>query len=283
MRVAITGAYGMLGRHLVGVLSEEFEVIPWSHSECDLTDPASIKLAFMTFDPDVVINCAAMTNVDECESNCVAAFNTNSTGPHHLAIGCWTNQIRLIHISTDQVFDGKANCPYQENAVSGFSPVNVYGRSKLAGELYIGGTPVDCCICRTSWLYGHGSNFISKMMGIAKNSDKPIKIVDDLYGNPTSCAAVAAGVLELLKRPDLNGVFHLSCGGIASKYELIKEAFLLLEVRADITPCSVKDFKGAPRPLKVDLGKERLTKCGLSAMPHWKRALADFVDRSGFF
>jgi dTDP-4-dehydrorhamnose reductase len=228
--------------------------------------------------PDVVIHCAAMTAVDRCESERESAFRLNARGSANVASVCRKYSIRLIAVSTDYVFDGDADRPYDE-----FDRPNggrtVYGQSKFAGEEAVRSLCPNHVIARISWLYGAGGpSFVHTMMSLADGSRPSLKVVGDQFGNPTSAVAVARALRELVSRPELCGTFHLTCEGSASWAEFAREIFRIAGVEQRVVSCSTEEFpRPAPRPKNSRLEKLALRLAGLPPMPDWKRALAEFM------
>ena len=278
MKILITGGRGMLGRTLAAELGGEFDVVPTDLPEADVTDENAIDAVIARHRPDVVVHCAAMTAVDRCETERELAFRLNAHGAANVAASCNRRGARLIAISTDYVFGGDSDRPYDEFD----APVGartVYGRSKLAGEEAVRALCPNHAICRTSWLYGAGGpSFVHAMMKLADGTRPFLPVVDDQRGNPTSAVAVARALRELVRRPNLCGTFHLTCEGEASWAEFAREIFRLAGIRQDVRPCATEEFpRPAPRPRNSRLDKMRLRMAGLPPMPHWKDALGEFM------
>lgn len=278
MKVLLTGAKGMLGRTLTRELSGDFEIIPTDLPEVDITDERVLDREFSRHVPDAVVHCAAMTAVDRCESERESAFRLNARGTANVASVCRKYSIRLIAVSTDYVFDGDADRPYDE-----FDRPNggrtVYGQSKFAGEEAVRSLCPNHVIARISWLYGAGGpSFVHTMMSLADGSRPSLKVVGDQFGNPTSAVAVARALRELVSRPELCGTFHLTCEGSASWAEFAREIFRIAGVEQRVVSCSTEEFpRPAPRPKNSRLEKLALRLAGLPPMPDWKRALAEFM------
>ena len=277
MIVMLTGGKGMLGRTLCAELTD-FEIIPTDLPEADITDAAGFDALLKKVRPDAVIHCAAMTAVDKCESEIDLAYKLNAFGTANVASACQRNGVRLIAISTDYVFEGDSDQPYNEfdRPTGGRT---IYGKSKFAGEEAIRALCPDHVICRISWLYGAGGpSFVHTMVNLADGTRPELKIVADQIGNPTSTLAVARKLRELLRRPELTGTFHLTCEGEASWAEFAAEIFRLTGKTQKIVPCTTGEFpRPAPRPANSRLDKMMLRLTGLPPMPHWKDALAEFV------
>ena len=278
MKVLLTGGKGMLGRTLVRELAGEFEVIATDLPEADITDEVSLDAVFGQYAPDAVIHCAAMTEVDRCETERDLAFRLNARGTANVAALCNRRGIRLIAISTDYVFDGDSSRPYGEfdRATGGRT---VYGQSKFAGEEAVRTLCPNHVIARISWLYGAGGpSFVHAMMSLADGSRPVLKVVADQLGNPTSTTAVARALKGILNRPNLCGTFHLTCEGEATWAEFAEEIFRLAGKKQKVQPCTTEEFpRPAPRPKNSRLDKMGLRLAGLPPMPDWKDALAEFM------
>lgn len=277
MKLLITGGKGMLGR----TLQNEFrdcELVIADLPETDITDAAGFDAFLAQTRPDVVIHCAAMTAVDKCESEIELAYKLNAFGTENVATACHRHGIRLIAISTDYVFDGSSDRPYNEfdRATGGNT---VYGKSKFAGEEAVRKHCPDHVICRISWLYGHGGpSFVHAMMSLADGTRPVLKVVADQHGNPTSTAAVARQLRNILAKPELVGTFHLTCEGEATWFEFAQEIFRLAGKTQAVSPCTTDEFpRPAPRPKNSRLDKMMLRLTGLPPMPDWHDALAEFM------
>ena len=277
MKIMLTGGKGMLGRTICTELSD-FEVIPTDLPEADITNAAAFDALVKKIQPDAIIHCAAMTAVDKCETEVDLAYKLNAFGTANVASACHRNGIRLIAISTDYVFEGDLDRPYNEfDRPSGGR--TVYGKSKFAGEEAVRNHCPNHVICRISWLYGAGGpSFVHAMVNLADGTRPVLKVVADQIGNPTSTLAVARKLREILLQPELTGTFHLTCEGEASWADFAAEIFRLTGKDQKIEPCTTAEFpRPTPRPANSRLDKMMLRIAGLSPMPHWKDALAEFV------
>ena len=278
MIVMLTGGKGMLGRTLSRVLSD-FEVIPTDLPEADITDAAGFDALLARIKPDAVIHCAAMTAVDLCESQKDLAYKLNAFGSANVAAACHRHNVRLIAISTDYVFDGDSDCPYNEfdRATGGRT---IYGKSKFAGEEAVRRHCPNHVIARISWLYGAGGpSFVHTMMKLADGTRPELKVVADQIGNPTSTLAVARMLREILQKKGLVGTFHLSCEGEASWAEFAQEIFRIAGKEQKVVPCTTDEYpRPAPRPKNSRLEKMMLKISGLTPMPHWRDALQEFMQ-----
>ncbi len=278
MKVLLTGGKGMLGRTICRVLGDKFEVIPTDLPEADITNEECIDSIIAAHKPDAVIHCAAMTAVDKCEEAVDFAYKLNQRGSANVAAACNRHHVRLIAISTDYVFEGSADRPYNEfDETTGGN--TVYGKSKYAGEEAIRSLCPNHVIARISWLYGFGGpSFVHAMLKLADGTRPELKVVADQIGNPTSAVAVARKLGEILERPLLCGTFHLTCEGEASWADFAAEIFAQKGVVQKIVPCTTEEFpRPAPRPKNSRLDKMALRLAGLSPMPDWKDALAEFL------
>lgn len=280
MNILITGADGMLGRTLQKQLTGHSLYTP-AYPEFDITTSDSVKKAFDAASPEVVIHCAAMTQVDDCEQERDLAFAVNEGGTRNIAALCGESTAQLIAISTDYVFDGLSPEPYAESDRP--NPQTVYGQSKLAGERAIQEHCDHSSILRTAWLYGSGGpSFVHTMVKLGTQEGNPLKVVDDQVGNPTSCNALAGVILEMIERP-ARGIFHCTCEGEATWYEFAQEIFARRGLKRPIQPCTTAEFpRPAARPANSRLDNRALRENGFSPLPNWKQALTDFLGSEEF-
>ncbi len=277
MKILITGGRGMLGRTLQKEFAEH-ELVIADLPEADITDAAGFDRFLTQAAPDAVIHCAAMTAVDQCESETDLAYKLNALGSANVASACFRCNVRLIAISTDYVFGGELDRPYHEFDVAGGAHT-VYGQSKFAGEEMVRRHCPNHVICRISWLYGAGGpSFVHAMMNLADGTRDTLKVVADQYGNPTSATAVARQLKNILNRPGTVGTFHLTCEGEATWFEFAEEIFRLAGKQQKVVPCTTAEFpRPAARPANSRLEKRMLRIAGFPAMPDWREALAEFM------
>ncbi|AXE90712.1 dTDP-4-dehydrorhamnose reductase [Streptomyces sp. Go-475] len=284
MRWLITGAGGMLGRDVVDELTRRGETVAGlDRAALDITRPEAVDAAVREHRPDLVVNCAAYTAVDDAETDEARAREINGDGPRLLARACAAHGARLVHVSTDYVFDGEARtAPYPEDHPTG--PRTAYGRTKLAGErAVLEELPGASAVVRTAWLYGvHGANFVRTMIGLEARRDT-VDVVDDQRGQPTWSADVAERIADLGPRlgPDAHGVFHATSSGEATWYELAREVFSLLGADPDrVRPTSSAAFpRPAPRPAYSALAHRRWQEIGLPLPRDWRSALHEALPR----
>ncbi|MFE9253553.1 dTDP-4-dehydrorhamnose reductase [Streptomyces sp. NPDC006879] len=279
----ITGAGGMLGRDLTEVLlARGVEVTALTRTELDITDPAAVRSAVAGH--EVVLNAAAWTDVDGAETDEAAATRINGDGPRQLARACAEQPgTVLIQVSTDYVFPGDAGQPYRHDAPT--SPVNAYGRSKLAGEQAVAEVlPERGYTVRTAWLYGaHGRNFVSTMLGLAEQRET-LDVVDDQRGQPTWTRALSAqladlGVAALAGRAPA-GAYHGTATDTATWYDLARAAFELTGLDPErIRPTTSEKFvRPAKRPAYSVLDHGRWADAGVPVQPHWRVQLNEALQ-----
>ncbi|MFF5371081.1 dTDP-4-dehydrorhamnose reductase [Streptomyces sp. NPDC013187] len=284
MRWLITGAGGMLGRDVVEELKSRGEsVVGLDRAALDITDPSAVHAAVRQHRPDLVVNCAAYTAVDDAETDEARALEINGDGPRLLARACAAHDARMIHVSTDYVFSGEARTtPYPEDHPTG--PRTAYGRTKLAGErAVLEELPGASAIVRTAWLYGvHGANFVRTMIGLEARRDT-LDVVDDQRGQPTWSADVAERIADLGPRlgPEAHGIFHATSTGEATWHYLAREVFSLIGADPDrVRPTSSAAFpRPAPRPAYSALAHGRWQEIGLPPPRDWRSALHEALPR----
>lgn len=277
MKILITGAKGLLGQALAWTFKND-NLILAGRDELDVTKLEDFKKYASEVNPDVIIHCAAMTDVDACETDKRQAYLVNAVGSGYAAVVSRLVKARLISISTDYVFDGKQSGPYgEEDRANGGN--SVYGRSKFIGEEFIRGLNPNHVIIRTAWLYGHGGkNFVDSMLSLSRKGVPELKVVSDQRGNPTSAISVAEKIREILQRPEIKGTIHVTSEGSASRYEFAKEIFKLANISQKVVPCSSEQFpRPAPRPNNSCLSKNALRRYGLSPIPDWRSELREYL------
>ena len=281
MKIVITGGKGMLGRTLQKELAEH-EIVVADLPDWDITDDEGFLRKLMAAAPDVVIHCAAMTNVDACEADRDLAFKLNEEGSRNVALACSACGARLFAISTDYVFSGEPpREPWAWSETDIPRPRTVYGLSKFSGEQMVQMLNSDATVLRIAWLYGAGGpSFIHTMAKFGAEAGAPLRVVNDQRGNPTSAKAVADVIRFLLTRPDVSGIVHATCEDQCTWYDLACEVKRLMGDRFPraVEPCTTEEFpRPAPRPHNSALKKSVLNVLGYRT-PNWKKALADFVS-----
>ena len=278
MKVLITGGKGMLGRTLQKALAEH-EIIIADLPEWDITDDTGFVAKTAEVKPDLIIHCAAMTKVDDCEQKRDLAFKLNEEGSRNVALAAKACGARLIAISTDYVFSGEPpQEPWAWSETDIPRPRTVYGASKFAGEQMIQMILPEAVILRIAWLYGAGGpSFVHTMAKLGAQEGAPLKVVNDQRGNPTSTKTVADVIRFLITKPDVSGIVHGTCEDQCTWYDLTVELFRLMGLRRAVVPCTTEEFpRPAPRPRNSALKKSVLNLLGYRT-PNWKIALADFV------
>lgn len=278
MKVMIIGSEGMLGHDLVDILSLENDI---STTTIDTLDITSIEKTIKTvkeINPDVVVHAAAYTDVDGSESNQDIAYRVNALGTRNVAVACRESDSGLVYISTDYVFDGTKGSSYYEYDQT--NPMSVYGKTKLAGEIYIRDILSKFYIVRTSWLYGlHGPNFVKTMLELAKTNDT-ISVVNDQIGSPTYTVDLATAIDQLIKKPAY-GIYHITNSEFCSWYDFAQKIFDLSGVEIDLTPVKTEEFpRPAPRPKYSVLENYNWQMEGFSRMRSYKEALKAYLNSS---
>ena len=249
MRVLLIGANSQLGRCILDRVPAEWSVISTTSKEVDITDSIQISHMIERYQPDAIINTAAYTAVDNAESAEDQAFLVNAVGVKNVALACEAAHIRLVHISTDYVFDGTADKPYQTTDIP--NPLSVYGRSKLAGELLALAHSSQSQIIRTSWLYSeYGHNFVKAMIRLADEGREALSVVNDQIGSPTYAGNLAQAIIELLHQPISDRLLHYSDSDIMSWYEFAQNIFAYRE-RQGLSYCQVKPVPSTEYPTPV--------------------------------
>ncbi|WP_372780549.1 dTDP-4-dehydrorhamnose reductase [Priestia aryabhattai] len=278
-RVLITGANGQLGKELVELFNEKgFEVYGFGRDKMDITNQAQVQEMISTLKPNIVLHSAAHTQVDLAESEPDQAFLINAYGTRNVAVAAEAVGAKLLYVSTDYVFDGTNNEPYNE--FSPTSPLGVYGKSKLAGEQFVRDLHSKFFIVRTSWVYGkHGANFVKTMLKLGKER-KELSVVADQRGCPTYTLDLANVILELVNS-EKYGVYHISNSGSCSWYEFAKEIFKVSEMKVQVNPCTTADFpRPAARPANSVFEHMSIKLNNFSSIRHWKEALSTFLKNT---
>lgn len=281
MKVAVIGANGQLGSDLVDAFCHRAEVCPLDHSGIEIRDFASVSQVLGQVRPDVIINTAAMHNVEKCEQEPENTFAVNACGPRNLALLANALGSVLMHISTDYVFDGAKLAPYLETDTP--RPLNCYGISKLAGELFVRGTAAKHFVVRTSGLYGKrpcrakgGLNFVELMLKLGRERGQ-VRVVDDEFVSPTSTAELAQQLVVLSQSQDY-GLYHASAEGSCSWYEFAREIFALTATAVKLETAKPGEFPAkVPRPKYSVLENAALKARGLNRFRPWQESLRIYL------
>ncbi len=286
MKVLIIGAAGQLGYDLKRTLSPAHEVLgadvaaAGAEKEVDIAELNDLTELAVAYQPDVIVNAAAFTNVDGCEASRDACWEVNATGAGNVARACGIcGGATLIHISTDYVFDGSKPEPYTEHDPT--SPLGEYGKSKFAGEEAVRRElPRKHLIVRTAWLFGsHGHNFVKTMLKLGRERDE-LSVVDDQTGSPTYAGHLAAA-LKTMAETRLNhpGTYHMTGSGSCTWYEFAAEIFRLAGIDVDLKPVTTAEYKApAPRPAYSALANTRAPEI---EMPPWRDGLIECLRELG--
>lgn len=268
-KVLVTGANGMLGQDLCPLLEKEgYAVIKTDIDTMDITNFENVKNVISSNRPDIVIHCAAYTNVDKAEEDLKTARLINSVGTENIAKVCGEKDILVVYISTDYVFQGNGNKPYLPTDKT--NPLNNYGLTKFEGEEAVRKYCKKYFITRTSWLYGiHGKNFVETMISISKNPE--VKVVNDQIGCPTWTIELSNGILKLLKTQKY-GTYHVCGSGYTSWYGFTQEIYRQLGLNVNLKPCTTEEF---PRPAKRP-SYSVMENYGICR--DWKESLKDYLE-----
>lgn len=288
-KIVVVGARGQLGTEITKIIEngkselgelpayyQTAELISLGLNDLDITKAEDVFPYFEITRPAVVVNCAAMTDVDGCESSPEEAMSVNAIGARNLAMACRRIGAKLIHVSTDYVFDGNRSRPYVEWDIC--SPQSVYGSSKLLGESYVRDFCKKYFIVRTSWLYGYyGNNFVKTIAKAAMESGK-VSVVDDQRGNPTNAADLAYHIAKLIPTQEY-GVYHCTGKGECSWYEFASQIIKNYNIDAEVLPCSTKEYPTpAKRPAYSSLRNLMLELTVGDEMRPWEEALKYFCE-----
>lgn len=274
-KIIVTGCNGQLGRAVNKVLSGgDYEFTNTDVAELDIADLDAVLSLANEIKPYAIINCAAHTAVDACETDSENAYRINAVGPRNLAIAAKNAGAKLVHISTDYVFDGTASQPYIEFDAP--SPLGVYGKSKLAGENFIRDMASKYFIVRTAWLYGEGKNFAATMLRLAEGNDT-VRVVADQYGSPTSAMELARAIAWLLDTEQY-GLYHGVCEGVASWADFAEEIFRLAKKETAVERIATSEYPtAAKRPAYSPLRNYMLELIGGYRFTDWRVALAEYM------
>ena len=285
-KIIVTGCNGQLGRAINKIYQDStvYECVNTDVAELDITQIEAVDKFVSKVKPYAIINCAAHTNVNACETDVDNAYKINAIGPRNLSIAASRYHAKLMHISTDYVFDGHASTPYTEFDAP--SPNSVYGKTKLAGEYFVKEFAREYFIVRTAWLYGDGKNFVKTMLGLSKNHDK-VTVVGDQFGSPTSADELAGMIAHLLPTDNF-GVFHGTCEGITNWAEFTRVFYRLAGVSTVVETVTTEEYDKnttgivAPRPAYSVLDNYMLRLTTDYRFADWEKAIADYIKNLSF-
>jgi len=267
----------MLGTDVCQVFRARREVFGFDVDDFDIADWRETHQRLRNETPDLIVHCAGYTDVDGAETHEEKAFAVNATGTRNVALVCQKLHIPMVYISTDYVFDGSRNTPYHEHDVA--NPLNVYGKSKLAGEEHVKNLLTRFYIVRTAWLYGrNGENFVYKVLKQAsQNSTQKLRVVDDQIGNPTYTTDLARA-LDILINSERFGIYHVTNNGFCSWYEFAKKILEQRGVQMSVVPVDSDSLhQKARRPRFSALENFSWQKAFGEPLRHWEDALKDFL------
>ena len=285
MKVLVIGSHGMLGSDLVNRLSNLSdqknpgnEVIAVDREHVDITHGEDASKFIAQVKPDVIINCAAFSNVDACEIQISEAFAVNASGARNVALAGKLTGAKIIHISTDYVFDGMKNEPYLETDKP--HPLSVYGKSKLEGELAVQEIRGNYVIIRTAWLFGpFRKNFVTAILELGRKN-RSVSVVTDQHGSPTYTADLSDAIRTAISK-DLRGIYHVTNSGTCSRYEWARKIFELTGNQVSILPLKTADYKRAARvPQNSSLDCTKYTTTTGQKMRSWQEALEEYIFKA---
>lgn len=279
MRVLVTGVKGQLGYDVVNELTKRgHEAIGVDIAEMDITDKNSVDTVISRVQPQAVIHCAAWTAVDAAEDNEDKVRAVNATGTQYIADACKKIDAKMMYISTDYVFDGQGTTPWQPDCKD-YKPLNVYGQTKLEGELAVANTLDKYFIVRIAWVFGvNGKNFIKTMLNVGKTHDT-VRVVNDQIGTPTYTYDLARLLVDMIET-DKYGYYHATNeGGYISWYDFTKEIYRQAGYTTKVIPVSTQEYglSKAARPFNSRLDKSKLIENGFKPLPTWQDALARYL------
>lgn len=277
MKVLITGCRGQLGLELIRQFNEFdglYSLIETDVHNLDITNQAMVFDLVKSQKPDVIINCAAYTNVDGCESDELNAYRVNAIGPQNLSAAAFSVGAKIVQVSTDYVFDGTVSSPKIES--DPINPRSVYGKSKALGEILVKEINPRHFIVRTAWLYGEGNNFVRTMLKLAKEKDE-VKVVNDQFGSPTSTKDLARCIIKLINTESY-GTYHGTCEGSCSWNQFAKKIFEIKGINIKVSDITTEELnRPAERPKYSVLDNFMLRLIGINEFRSWEEALIDYL------
>lgn len=283
MKVLVTGSNGQLGSEIRNISNDykQFDFYFTNRDSLNICDYSDVKNFVESNKIEAIINCAAYTQVDKAENDCKNAFKVNSSGVSNLVQVSEEHNVKLIHVSTDYVFDGTNHTPYKETDAT--SPLGVYGSSKLEGENFLVNSNVNGVVIRTSWLYSQfGANFVKTMMRLGRERDS-LDVISDQIGSPTNARDLAVSCLEILSKNtklNTNGyIYHYSNEGVASWFDFARAIIELSGISCRVNPIETKDYPTpATRPCYSVLNKSKIKEDFKIEIPYWRDSLKDCIE-----
>jgi len=277
MKALITGCKGQLGLELLKQMTiskNNYQLIETDIHNLDITDQSKVFKLLDEQNPDIIINCAAYTNVDMCETDELNAFRVNAIGAHNLSVGAYRAGARIVQVSTDYVFDGAGDYPKKE--YDAINPQSNYGRSKALGEKLVRETNPQHFIVRTAWLYGNGNNFVRTMLRLAKER-KSIDVVGDQIGTPTSTVDLSRCIINLIQTENY-GTYHATNEGYCSWYDFSKKIFELKGIDISVNKITTEQLKRpVNRPHYSVLDNYMLKLLNMNTFRSWEESLEEYL------
>jgi dTDP-4-dehydrorhamnose reductase len=283
MKILLTGAKGQLGSECKEVMKSDYRIVDTDLEEFDITNWDTVIMTISQVSPDIIFNCAAFTNVDECESKKVESERINVEGPRNLAQGAARYEKLIVHISSDFVFDGRKRVPQPYFEDDPMNPLSFYGITKMESELAVKQNASRYILIRTGWLYGiRGDNFIKRILARAIQKDQGcLRVVNDQFGSPTWSFRLAQQI-KLLIDKGKEGMYHATSEGYCSKYEWAKYLLERVGIKIPVVPCISDEYPTpAKRPLNSILENRQLKTEGINIMANWQKDLDTFLDIHG--
>lgn len=279
-KVLITGSNGMLGSSLLEQLKKKYSIKGITIEDADITDFDAVVKVIRKIKPDIVIHTAGYTKVDDCEGNSLLAYKINAIGTRNVAVACQKIAASMVYISTDYVFDGIKDSTYTEFDAT--SPISLYGKSKLAGEIFVQQILSRFYIIRTSWLYGSGgTNFVDTIINKAK-TEKVLKVVDDQKGSPTYTKDLADKIGEIIDK-ERYGTYHVTNNGSCSWFEFAKKIVDMSHIEPiRLIPIKSSELnRPAKRPANSVLQNFMLELEGIPLLRSWEEAVREYIEKTG--
>jgi dTDP-4-dehydrorhamnose reductase len=275
MKILITGSNGMLGHDLLKVLSKNHEIIATNSKTLDISNKEIAMSFIKKCNPDLVINSGAYTDVDGAQINKELSFRVNALGAKNIAIACKENDSEMVQISTDYVFDGSSKCYNEEDETN---PINIYGQTKLQGEVFVKEILDSYYIVRTSWLYGfNGKNFVKTMLELSKTNDE-ISVVNDQTGSPTFTHDLSIAISKLIGTHKYNK-YHITNSDNCSWFDFAKEIFEVANLDVNLKPIPTTEFpRPAKRPKYSILKNKNWKTLGFDYLRSYKKAIIDYIE-----
>lgn len=277
MKILVTGANGQIGSEIIKLYHHSLHTVRGiSSMDFDIRNETAVNNYMDKFKPDAIIHCAAYTFVEKAEMQSNICYDVNVLGTKYLVGCCLKHNAKFLFLSSDYVFDGRLNRPYEVDDAP--NPINVYGKSKLQGELIIEEKLSKYFIVRTSWVYGNGKNFIRSMLQLSKGNSV-VRVVNDQVGSPTYAFDLAHLIITMIES-EKYGTYHATNDGFCSWYEYACEIFKAKKIAVNVVPISSDNYSSkVKRPLNSRLSKIKLSEAGFNQLPSWKKSMVSFLEK----